>query len=109
MKHLIAEFDALRARFPAGFASSMVLPCLRRIQEDRGHVADSDIAELAQYLGVPRIQIEEVLSFYGQFRRAPVGHTFEPVDLLSRLLQMIVERRDKAWVADELRRRARPL
>jgi len=73
MKHLIPEFDALRARFPEGFASSMTLPCLRRIQEDRGYVADSDIAELASYLGVPRIQIEEVLSFYGQFRRAPVG------------------------------------
>jgi NADH-quinone oxidoreductase subunit E len=73
MKHLIPEFDALRARFPEGFASSMTLPCLRRIQEDRGYVADSDIADLAAYLGVPRIQIEEVLSFYGQFRRAPVG------------------------------------
>jgi NADH-quinone oxidoreductase subunit E len=73
MKHLVAEFDALRARFPEGFASSMTLPCLRRIQEDRGYVADEDIADLARYLGVPRIQIEEVLSFYGQFRRAPVG------------------------------------
>jgi NADH-quinone oxidoreductase subunit E len=73
VKHLIPEFDQLRARFPQGFDSSMVLPCLRRIQEDRGYVADSDIAELAAYLGVARIQIEEVLSFYGQFRRAPVG------------------------------------
>ena len=73
MKHLIPEFDLLRARFPQGFDSSMVLPCLRRIQEDRGYVADSDIGELAAYLGVPQIQIEEVLSFYGQFRRAPVG------------------------------------
>jgi len=73
VKHLVAEFDALRARFPAGFESSMVLPCLRRIQEERGHVDDSDIDGLVAYLGVPRIQIEEVLSFYGQFRRAPVG------------------------------------
>ena len=40
MKHLIPEFDKLRARFPAGFESSLVLPCLRRIQEDRGYVAD---------------------------------------------------------------------
>jgi NADH-quinone oxidoreductase subunit E len=74
MKHLIPEFDVLRTRFPEGFESSMVLPCLRRIQEDRGYVAASDIDDLAAYLGVPRIQIEEVLSFYGQFRRAPVGH-----------------------------------
>ena len=61
MKHLIPEFEQLRARYPRGFDSSLVLPCLRRIQEDRGYVADSDIDELAAYLGVPRIQIEEVL------------------------------------------------
>ena len=73
MKHLIPEFDALRARFPAGFESSLVLPCLRRVQEDHGYVADSDIDGLVEYLGVPRIQIEEVLSFYGQFRRKPIG------------------------------------
>ena len=73
MKHLISEFEKLRARYPAGFESSFVLPCLRRIQEDRGYVADSDIDALVEYLGVPRIQIEEVLSFYGQFRRKPIG------------------------------------
>ena len=73
MKHLIPEFDALRSRFPTGFESSLVLPCLRRVQEERGYVADADIDELVAYLGVPRIQIEEVLSFYGQFRRKAVG------------------------------------
>jgi NADH-quinone oxidoreductase subunit E len=73
MKHLIPEFEKLRVRFPAGFESSLVLPCLRRIQEDRGYVADSDIDGLVEYLGVPRIQVEEVLSYYTQFRRKPVG------------------------------------
>ena len=73
MKHLIPEFEQLRKRFPAGFESSMVLPCVRRIQEDRGYVADEDISQLAAYLGVPQIQIEEVLSFYTMFRRSAVG------------------------------------
>lgn len=73
MKHLIPEFDRLKARFPAGCESSLVLPCVRRIQEERGFVADSDIDGLVEYLGVPRIQIEEVLSYYTQFRRAPIG------------------------------------
>jgi NADH-quinone oxidoreductase subunit E len=73
VKHLIPEFDALRRRYPPGTESSLVLPCLRRIQEDRGFVADSDITELAAYIPVPRIQIEEVLGHYTQFRRAPVG------------------------------------
>ena len=73
MKHLIPEFDLMRRRFPAEATSSMVLPCLRRIQDDRGFVAESDIAELTAYLGVPRIQIEEVLAHYTQFRRKPIG------------------------------------
>jgi NADH-quinone oxidoreductase subunit E len=73
MKHLIAEFDVMRRRYPAEATSSMVLPCLHRIQHDRGYVADSDIAELTAYLGVPRIQIEEVLAHYSMFRRAPIG------------------------------------
>ena len=73
MQHLIPEFEALKKRYPAGFESSLVLPCLRRVQEDRGYVADIDIDGLVEYLGVPRIQIEEVLSFYSQFRRAGVG------------------------------------
>ena len=70
---LIPEFDRLKKRFPEGFESSLVLPCLRRIQEDRGWIADEDVDALAAYLGVPRVQIEEVLSFYTQYRRQPVG------------------------------------
>ena len=73
MKHLIPEFDRLRQRFPDTFASSLVLPCVRRIQKDRGYVADADIDGLAAYLGVPRVQIEEVLSYYTMFRRKPIG------------------------------------
>ena len=74
MSTLIPEFEKLEAaRFPPGKESSLVLPCLRRIQEDRGYVADEDVAALTEYLGVPRIQIEEVLSYYTQYRRAPIG------------------------------------
>jgi NADH-quinone oxidoreductase subunit E len=67
------ELEAMRARYPRGFESSLVLPCLRRIQELRGYVADGDVGALAQYLGVPRMQVEEALSFYTQYRRKPVG------------------------------------
>jgi NADH-quinone oxidoreductase subunit E len=63
----------MKPRYPAGFESSLVLPCLRRIQEVRGHVAEEDIEALVAYLGVPRVQVDEVLSFYTQFRREPIG------------------------------------
>ena len=73
MTHLLPEFEAWKKRYPAGFESSLTLPCLRRIQQERGYIADADIDLLVDYLGVPRIQIEEVLSFYTQFRRKPIG------------------------------------
>ncbi|GIK87421.1 MAG: NADH-quinone oxidoreductase subunit NuoE [Burkholderiales bacterium] len=73
MKHLIPEFEKLKRRYPAGFESSLVLPCLHRIQDDRGYVADEDVDGLCAWLGVPRIQVEEVLSYYTMFRRSPVG------------------------------------
>ena len=69
----VEELEALRARYPKGFDSSLVLPCLRRIQELRGFVAHADIDALAAYLGVSRIQIEEALSFYTQYRREAGG------------------------------------
>ena len=73
MKHLIPEFDKMKRRYPPGAESSLVLPCLHRIQEDRGFIADEDIAALTEYLAVPRIQIEEVIAHYSLFRRRPVG------------------------------------
>ena len=73
MKHLLPEVERIKVRYPAGRESSLVLPCLRRIQEDRGFVADSDVDDLVAWLGVPRIQVEEVLSYYTQFRRKPIG------------------------------------
>ena len=73
MRHLIPEFEKMKARYPEGFESSLVLPCLRRIQQDRGFVAEEDIEGLVDYLKVPRIQVEEVLSYYTMLRRQPVG------------------------------------
>jgi NADH-quinone oxidoreductase subunit E len=73
VKHLIPEFEKMKERYPEGFESSLVLPCLRRVQEDRGYVAEEDIVGIVEYLGVPRIQVEEVLSYYTMLRRKPIG------------------------------------
>jgi NADH-quinone oxidoreductase subunit E len=77
MSELVARltpyFEQLKTRLPPGYDSSLVLPCLRRVQEERGYVADEDIDALVAYIGVPRMQIEQVLSYYTQFRRKPIG------------------------------------
>lgn len=73
MRHLIPEFERLKARLPPGHDATLLVPCLNRIQQDRGYIGEEDIAGLVEYLGIPRIQIDEVLSFYGMMRRKPIG------------------------------------
>lgn len=73
IQHLIPEFERWKERYPEGFEGSLTIPCLRRIQEERGYIADSDIDELVAYLGVPRTQVDEVLGFYSMFTREPLG------------------------------------
>lgn len=70
---LIPEFERWKRRYPAGFEGSLSLPALRRIQEERGYIADEDIDALTAYLGVPRIQVDEAIAFYTQFTRKPLG------------------------------------
>ena len=73
VERLIPEFEALKKRLPPDFESTLVMPCLHRVQAERGYVADEDIVDLVKYLGVPRMQIEQALSYYTMFRRKPVG------------------------------------
>lgn len=73
IQHLIPEFERWKTRYPAGFEGSLTIPCLHRIQQERGYIADSDIDELVAYLGVPRTQVDEVLGFYTMFTRTPRG------------------------------------
>lgn len=73
VQRLIPEFERWKERYPAGFDGSLSIPALRRIQEERGYIADEDIADLTAYLGVPRTQIDEVVAFYTQFTRTPLG------------------------------------
>ena len=54
VQRLIPEFEVWKRRYPAGFDGSLSIPALRRIQEERGYIADEDITDLTAYLGVPR-------------------------------------------------------
>ena len=73
VERLIPQFEALKKRLPPDFESTLVMPCLHAVQAERGFVAEEDIVALVDYLGVPRIQVEQVLSYYTMFRRKPIG------------------------------------
>jgi NADH-quinone oxidoreductase subunit E len=70
---LRAQFDALRAQYPAEMKTSLVLPLLHCLQAARGHVTEADAALVADYIGMPTMPVVEALHWYTMFYKQPVG------------------------------------
>jgi NADH-quinone oxidoreductase subunit E len=67
------QFDALRREYPPGMQGSLVLPLMHCVQDAQGYVSDADAQAIAQYLGVPEVQVVEALTWYTMFDREPQG------------------------------------
>lgn len=72
--HAREEIDRWVARFPEGRQRSAVISALRVVQHDNnGYLTDELMDAVADYLGLPPIQVYEVASFYSMFETRPVG------------------------------------
>lgn len=67
------KFDRLRKTYPTEMSSSLVLPLLQLMQEEKGHLTESDAVFIADYLDVPKMQVKEALTWYSMLYRQPVG------------------------------------
>jgi NADH-quinone oxidoreductase subunit E len=65
--------EALIAKYPPGKQASAVIPMLMRAQEQDGWVTKAAIEWTAAKLGMAKIRVLEVATFYTQFLLAPVG------------------------------------
>lgn len=70
---LLAKFDALRRQYPPEMKTSLVLPLLHCVQDANGYVTEADAAAIADYIGMPPIQVVEALTWYTMFDREPQG------------------------------------
>jgi NADH-quinone oxidoreductase subunit E len=61
------------AKFPAGRQQSAVIPILWLIQKQDGWVSEPAIRAVAEMLGMARIRVLEVATFYTMFMLEPVG------------------------------------
>lgn len=61
------------AKFPATKKRSAAIAALTVAQEEKGWLSPEVMQEIADYLGVPAVAIEEVASFYSMFDTKPVG------------------------------------
>jgi NADH-quinone oxidoreductase subunit E len=70
---LLEQFDALRREYPPEMKTSLVLPLLHCLQDAQGYVTEEDAVAIAQYIGMPSMQVIEALTWYTMFERAPQG------------------------------------
>jgi NADH-quinone oxidoreductase subunit E len=73
-EHARHEIDQWVAKFPPDRKRSAVLAALRTVQHDiGGYLTRDSMDAVAQYLGLPPVQVYEVASFYSMFETKPVG------------------------------------
>jgi NADH-quinone oxidoreductase subunit E len=73
-EHTRHEIDEYVTRFPADRKRSAVLGALRFTQEqNQGYLTPELMDAVAEYLGLPPIQVYEVASFYSMFETHPCG------------------------------------
>lgn len=68
---LLGKFDDLIGRYP--LKRSAMVPMLLFAQDEVGHVSEEVIAEVARRLGLPRVEVDEVVSYYSMLHRQPIG------------------------------------
>ncbi|WP_435626244.1 NADH-quinone oxidoreductase subunit NuoE [Candidatus Ferrigenium straubiae] len=63
-------------KYPADQKQSAVMAALRFVQDEKGWIANEDMADVAAYLGMPKMAVYEVATFYHMYNLKPMGkHT----------------------------------
>jgi len=72
--HVREEIDRWVAKFPPERKRSAVIAALHAAQhENNGYLTSELMDAVADYLGLPHIQVYEVATFYSMFETKPVG------------------------------------
>lgn len=67
------KIDRELAKYPADQRQSAIMAALTIAQEEKGWVSTEVMADVAAYIGVPPIAVQEVATFYNMFNTHPVG------------------------------------
>jgi len=67
------RIDRELTKFPADQRKSAIMAALAIAQEEKGWVSTEIVTDVAAYIGVPAIAVQEVATFYDMFDKHPVG------------------------------------
>jgi NADH-quinone oxidoreductase subunit E len=67
------RIDRELAKFPADQRQSAVMAALAIAQDDKGWLSPEVMQDVADYIGMPAIAVQEVATFYNMYNTRPVG------------------------------------
>ena len=67
------KIDRELKKYPADQKQSAVMAALRFVQDERGWISSDDMADVADYLGMPHMAVYEVATFYHMYNLKPMG------------------------------------
>jgi NADH-quinone oxidoreductase subunit E len=67
------KIDRELTKFPGDQKQSAIMASLAIAQDEKGWLSAEIIEDVAKYLGVPPIAVQEVATFYNMFNVAPTG------------------------------------
>lgn len=70
---LIKEIEHWLAKFPKDKRQSAVLQALRIVQDKEGWLSTPMMDAVAEYIGMPKINVYEVATFYSMYHLKPAG------------------------------------
>jgi len=89
-QHEREEIDYWLARYPEDQRQSALLGALRAVMHEDKYISGEKVAAVAEYLGIPKIAVYEVASFYSMFeldQKAAARHSISVCTNVSCMLR----------------------
>lgn len=68
-----AKIDRELKKYPADQKQSAVMAALRFVQDEQGWISTDAMTDVASYLGMPKVAVYEVATFYHMYNLKPMG------------------------------------
>ena len=62
-------------KYPVDQKQSAVMSALRFVQDEKGWISTDDMSDVAVFLGMPKMAVYEVATFYHMYNLKPMGKT----------------------------------
>ena len=70
-----AQINRELKKYPVDQKQSAVMSALRFVQDEKGWISSDDMADVAEFLGMAKMAVYEVATFYHMYNLKPMGKT----------------------------------